>query len=233
VWIVDGTRALGTLRSGQKQELEFAVRNGAKTPVSIVSIRKSCSCEEIAFDYQKDPIAPGETGKVRCEFLPQSGPQRLEGFIGFSNGGGDRIAVTYVGTYPFALSASFVTWDAVAQGRSSSARVVKVFGDRRYAGKHADVSLLDGKPKWLDCVFEQKARVALSGRDDAGDARVELGQMVFTLTSDAPSGMLRGIINVKLVVEDEIRYFAVGFLGNVAPAPTTGTLSGSNTVLGR
>jgi hypothetical protein len=52
----------GKVQKGELIRAEFIVKNTGEYPLIIADVSTSCSCT--VSDYPKDPILPGETGKV-------------------------------------------------------------------------------------------------------------------------------------------------------------------------
>lgn len=56
----------GEVKEGEKVEHEFTFTNTGSEPLIISKVQASCGCTTP--EYSKNPIAPGETGKVKVVF---------------------------------------------------------------------------------------------------------------------------------------------------------------------
>jgi hypothetical protein len=56
----------GTIQQGDKPETEFEFTNTGKSPLIITQARGSCGCT--VPEWPNEPIAPGETGKIKVIF---------------------------------------------------------------------------------------------------------------------------------------------------------------------
>ena len=56
----------GTIQQGDKAETEFEFTNTGKSPLIITQARGSCGCT--VPEWPNEPIAPGETGKIKVIF---------------------------------------------------------------------------------------------------------------------------------------------------------------------
>ena len=63
---VDSMKDFGTIKNGEKIQLEFKCINSGNKPLIITSARPGCGCT-IA-DYTHSPIAPGQQGAVTASF---------------------------------------------------------------------------------------------------------------------------------------------------------------------
>lgn len=65
----------GEIKEGEKVEHEFTFTNTGNEPLIISKVQASCGCTTP--EYSKNPIAPGEAGKVKVVFnsAGQSGKQ--------------------------------------------------------------------------------------------------------------------------------------------------------------
>jgi hypothetical protein len=210
VEIHNKTIDLGVVKSGTRTMHTFAVENRGPAPVGIADVRKSCSCAAIALEYAKTDIPPGKTATIRCAFQVEPGPQSFALFVAFSNGAGDRIAVAYDGTRPFALAASRIEWDAVAQGKASGEKEVILYGDGRYWEKALDISFAGQAPEWLSCRLQQ-----LTGVPPRGESRVPLARIRFSVAAGAPRGPFSVVLTLRLVVDGESHEFPMECRGVV------------------
>lgn len=62
----DTVHNFGTINEGEKASFDFAFVNNGKTPLIISNATASCGCT--VADYPKDPITPGEGGKIKVVF---------------------------------------------------------------------------------------------------------------------------------------------------------------------
>ena len=60
------THDFGKIIQGEKVSYTFKFKNVGKADLLISKVSTSCGCT--ASDYPKDPVAPGETGKVEVTF---------------------------------------------------------------------------------------------------------------------------------------------------------------------
>src|SRR5690606_26641838 len=66
------THDFGTVKEGEKVSHQYVFTNTGKTPLIISSVRASCGCTTP--DYSKQPIKPGEQGKVEVVFDSNNQP---------------------------------------------------------------------------------------------------------------------------------------------------------------
>lgn len=57
---------IGTLRAGEVVKYDALLRNAGTEPLVITSVSTSCGCTSV--EYEKQPIAPGETGSFSFRF---------------------------------------------------------------------------------------------------------------------------------------------------------------------
>ncbi len=60
------THEFGVVKKGQKVEHVYEVTNTGENPLIISQVKPGCGCT--APDYTKDPIMPGQTGKITLSF---------------------------------------------------------------------------------------------------------------------------------------------------------------------
>lgn len=58
---------LGELQFRDQKKLEVIIKNTTQTPVVINEVRQFCGCT--IPDYSKEPIKPGDTGKIEVLFV--------------------------------------------------------------------------------------------------------------------------------------------------------------------
>lgn len=63
----------GTIKEGEVVTTSFEYKNTGEEPLVIVSMKGSCGCT-VANDWNKDPIAPGETGTFKVSFNSKGKP---------------------------------------------------------------------------------------------------------------------------------------------------------------
>ncbi len=56
----------GRIESGERVAYAFRFENKGQTPLIITGVRTGCGCT--VGDYPKDPIAPGQTGRINVIF---------------------------------------------------------------------------------------------------------------------------------------------------------------------
>ena len=56
----------GTIEQSQAVEYEFVFRNTGSEPVLISKVKSSCGCTVSSYD--KDPVLPGDDGKVKVKY---------------------------------------------------------------------------------------------------------------------------------------------------------------------
>ena len=64
------TLQLGTIRYGEKRKVTFRFTNTGQTPLRRRYVRPSCGCT--GAEWEKRPVAPGETGEIKITFDPNS-----------------------------------------------------------------------------------------------------------------------------------------------------------------
>ena len=64
------TLQLGTIRYGEKRKVTFRFTNTGQTPLLLRDVRPSCGCT--GAEWEKRPVAPGETGEIKITFDPNS-----------------------------------------------------------------------------------------------------------------------------------------------------------------
>ena len=64
------TLQLGTIRYGEKRKVTFRFTNTGQTPLLLRDVRPSCGCT--GAEWEKRPVAPGETGEIKITFAPNS-----------------------------------------------------------------------------------------------------------------------------------------------------------------
>ena len=52
----------GTIRYGEKRKVTFRFTNTGQTPLLLRDVRPSCGCT--GAEWEKRPVAPGETGEI-------------------------------------------------------------------------------------------------------------------------------------------------------------------------
>jgi len=57
----------GTIAIGEKVSYSYNFKNTGDAPLLIADVKPSCGCTSLK-DWPKDPIAPGESGKITIEF---------------------------------------------------------------------------------------------------------------------------------------------------------------------
>lgn len=57
---------LGEIKHNQPKTIEFEFVNTGTVPVLITGVQASCGCT--ATDYSKDPIAPGQSAKIKATY---------------------------------------------------------------------------------------------------------------------------------------------------------------------
>lgn len=65
-WLDSTHKDLGTLTKGQEIEIVYNFKNSGDKPLVISSVTPGCGCT--VADYPKQPLTPGETGKIRAKF---------------------------------------------------------------------------------------------------------------------------------------------------------------------
>jgi hypothetical protein len=60
------THDFGTVKLNEPANIEFTFKNVGTTPVVIANVRSSCGCT--ATEYTKEPVKPGESGKVKATY---------------------------------------------------------------------------------------------------------------------------------------------------------------------
>jgi Protein of unknown function (DUF1573) len=65
-WLDSINQNLGKINEGQQLEVTYRFRNSGDKPLVITNARASCGCTVI--DPPKEPITPGEVGKIRAKF---------------------------------------------------------------------------------------------------------------------------------------------------------------------
>ena len=61
---------LGTIRYGEKRKVTFRFTNTGQTPLLLRDVRPSCGCT--GAEWEKRPVAPGQTGEIKITFDPNS-----------------------------------------------------------------------------------------------------------------------------------------------------------------
>jgi hypothetical protein len=59
----------GNIRKGSKNKVAFTIENTGENPLIISRVTASCGCANVEWD--KQPIEPGQTAKVRVEMTPE------------------------------------------------------------------------------------------------------------------------------------------------------------------
>lgn len=60
------THDFGKVNLSEPANFEFTFKNTGTTPVVISNVRSSCGCT--ATEYTKEPVKPGESGKVKATY---------------------------------------------------------------------------------------------------------------------------------------------------------------------
>lgn len=68
---MDTVKTFGTVKQGGVETMEFKCKNTGDKPLYIVSVHPSCGCT--LADYTKEPVKPGEMGKVVAQFDTKKG----------------------------------------------------------------------------------------------------------------------------------------------------------------
>lgn len=72
----DTTHNFGNMQEGEVVTYDFDFKNNGKTPLIISSAKGSCGCT--APDFPRDPVKPGETGKITVKFNSAGKPNHQE-----------------------------------------------------------------------------------------------------------------------------------------------------------
>jgi hypothetical protein len=80
-WLDSIHQNLGKINEGQQLEVTYRFRNSGDKPLVITNAHASCGCTVV--DLPKEPIAPGEVGKIRAKFdsKDRQGPQHKDIYV--------------------------------------------------------------------------------------------------------------------------------------------------------
>ena len=80
-WLDSTSQNLGKINAGQQLEVTYRFRNSGDKPLIITNARASCGCT--VTDPPKEPITPGEVGKIRAKFdsKDRQGEQHKEIYV--------------------------------------------------------------------------------------------------------------------------------------------------------
>jgi hypothetical protein len=216
--VVNGSADLGTVRAGITRNVVFEVKNMGTTPVTISGVRKSCSCSSVTYDYDKDTIAPGKSGAVRCKVSVEPRRRSFRLFLAFSNGEAGVIAVAYDGIRRLALGASRVDWGGIVLGKESAVREVAVYGDSSDHGKRIALSHVGEVPGWLRYdILDANSAITVPKVDRKDGTKAQLAAIRFWVTDRAPTGTFSCALRLRLAVDDEVSEFGVECTGKVGP----------------
>lgn len=71
---------------------DFVFHNTGATPLVIQKATTGCGCTEISYD--KEPIEPGEEGKIHVTYLADNGSGRFSHFVAVYSNGADSTGYT-------------------------------------------------------------------------------------------------------------------------------------------
>ncbi len=71
-WLDSTFSDLCKVKKGQKVEIIYNFRNSGDKPLLVQRVQPGCGCT--VAEFTKEPIAPGETGKIRGEFDSKTQP---------------------------------------------------------------------------------------------------------------------------------------------------------------
>jgi len=72
----DTVHNFGNINEGEKATFDFEFANNGKSPLIISDAKGSCGCT--VADFPRDPIAPGNTGKIKVVFNSDGKPGHQE-----------------------------------------------------------------------------------------------------------------------------------------------------------
>lgn len=73
-------------------DYDFVFHNTGSTPLIIQNTATGCSCTEVSFD--KEPIGPGEEGKIHVTYSADNGTGRFSHFVAVYSNGADSTGYT-------------------------------------------------------------------------------------------------------------------------------------------
>ena len=217
----------GIIKSGVRRKYAITVRNTGQVPVSILNVRKSCVCAEVAYDFPKRDILPGCTATISCEFPIEVGYQSFALFVRFSDADVGRVVIKYYGTAQFTFSESRVKWDEIIQGRQSEERAITVYAESMYIDKSISICAVGNSPAWLKCQYLRAVAVSPQPKAGISGAKLTAGVLKFSVAHDAPLGKFSEALTLHIAVDDENHDVAFLCVGTVTREvyPTLETLT--------
>lgn len=73
-------------------DYDFVFHNTGSTPLVIQKVATGCKCTEVSFD--KDPVGPGEEGKIHVTYSADNGTGYFSHFVAVYSNGADSTGYT-------------------------------------------------------------------------------------------------------------------------------------------
>lgn len=79
----------GTIPEGPAADVEFTFKNMGDEPIVIQQVRPSCGCTTPS--WSKDPVLPGESGKIKASYNTQGRPNGFTKSITVTSNAGTKV----------------------------------------------------------------------------------------------------------------------------------------------
>jgi len=84
----------GELEEGSKAAVDFIFTNTGSKPLILTDVKASCGCTTP--EWPKEPIAPGQTSKIKVEYNTQGRPGDFTKSITITSNEGDQPKMIYI-----------------------------------------------------------------------------------------------------------------------------------------